>query len=141
MITAWASVCTLDNCTSAARVTGTYPVSMEVVLGNAYVRELEGVLPELYSRRRANLEVHWTIGNKVLTDPENFLMVVEIVRESETQSYLREATYPSYVCRDNYEYYARNARDIANWRKNGCCLFSRPPPYYCVGKAPVMFDV
>ena len=140
IITSWSAVCTLDNCVSAARVTGTHPVSMETVLANAYVRKVEGALAELYNRRKANLEVHWTIGSKNITEPENFLKVVDIVQESANHSYLCSATFPSYVCRDEYDYYTKNAKLIITWSKNNCHLFSKPPPYFCVGREPFLFS-
>ena len=54
-ITAWISVCTLDNCVSAAKKTGTYPCDVNVVKSSPYVRTLEGDVLNLYNKKKQYL--------------------------------------------------------------------------------------
>ena len=139
IISAWSSVCIADNCVAAAAKTGMLPCARDVVLSNPYVRVLTGENLAKYQRRVEYLNVHWTIGNNVITEPEAFVKVVDLVSNSENHRYLCCARYPSYVCRDNFHYYTLNAKFCLNLRKNGCVVFSRPPPFVMEGKIPFHF--
>ena len=134
-ISAWSSVCTPHMCSRAAFFAGVVPWNPTNLLHGFFVHELTPKEREIHERRQAYLALHYTIGNKVITDGHQVAQIVDKLRTTGKFDHLftpifDENGMASY--QNLYKYYCTNCFHNAR-------MLSSPPPYYKEGEAPIFF--
>ena len=132
-VDAWRSVCTPSNCASAARATGTFPVSVNEVEKSPFVRDLTAEEQERYNQRQARNANRVTISGALITDAD---FIVKLATQ------LMEIPTNKRYCALTAAMKSKYSTIVSGFTKNpqNGCLLSPLPPFITPNGAPLYFD-